>query len=73
LATKELKMKRNPTTAIPVSRRAVLQGAAALGGAAAVGGLFPRPAAAQGAALETRAAKLGFIALTDAAPLFVAD
>ncbi len=52
-----------------VSRRTVLQGAAALAG----GGVFPGIVMAQGAALETRAAKLGFIALTDAAPLFVAD
>lgn len=55
-----------------VSRRAVLQGAAALGGAGLAGG-FPGIAIAQGTALETKAAKLGFIALTDAAPLFVAD
>ena len=52
-----------------VTRRTVLQGAAALGGA----GLFPGIVMAQGTALETKAAKLGFIALTDAAPLFVAD
>ena len=55
-----------------VSRRTLLQGAAALGGASLAGGL-PGIAMAQGTALETRAAKLGFIALTDAAPLFVAD
>jgi nitrate/nitrite transport system substrate-binding protein len=59
-------MKNKPT---PLSRRSVLQGAAALAGA----GAFPGIVMAQGAALETRAAKLGFIALTDAAPLFVAD
>ena len=55
-----------------VTRRTVLQGAAALGGAGLAGGL-PGIAMAQGTALETKAAKLGFIALTDAAPLFVAD
>ena len=55
-----------------VSRRTLLQGAAALGGASLAGGL-PGIAMAQGTALETKAAKLGFIALTDAAPLFVAD
>lgn len=55
-----------------VTRRTVLQGAAALGGASLAGG-FPGIAMAQGTALETKAAKLGFIALTDAAPLFVAD
>lgn len=55
-----------------VSRRAVLQGGATLG-AAGIAGLWPLAARAQGGALETKAAKLGFIALTDAAPLFVAD
>ena len=59
-------MQSNTTT---VNRRTLLQGAAALGGA----GLFPSIVRAQGAGLETKAAKLGFIALTDAAPLFVAD
>jgi nitrate/nitrite transport system substrate-binding protein len=39
---------------------------------AAAGGLAARPARAAGAP-ETTKAKLGFIALTDAAPLFVAD
>ena len=34
--------------------------------------MWPLIASAQGAALETKAAKLGFIALTDAAPLIVA-
>ncbi|MCE3273420.1 MAG: bicarbonate-binding protein [Ramlibacter sp.] len=60
----------NPST--PVSRRSVLQGAAALGGAG-LAAAFPGIVMAQGTALETKAAKLGFIALTDAAPLFVAD
>lgn len=55
-----------------VSRRSVIKAGAALG-AAGVGGLWPAAAPAQGTALETKAAKLGFIALTDAAPLFVAD
>src|SRR5436305_2020618 len=55
-----------------ISRRSVLQGAAALGAAGAIGALTPLRARAQ-TALETKAAKLGFIALTDAAPLFVAD
>ncbi|WP_418317992.1 CmpA/NrtA family ABC transporter substrate-binding protein [Piscinibacter sakaiensis] len=54
-------------------RRTLLKRAAALGGAAATGALLPSIVVAQGSALETRAAKLGFIALTDAAPLFVAD
>jgi nitrate/nitrite transport system substrate-binding protein len=65
----ELSMHSNPPQ---VSRRSVLQAGAALG-AAGVAGLWPATARAQGPALETRAAKLGFIALTDAAPLFVAD
>ena len=56
-----------------ISRRTLNQ--AALGGAvaAAAGGLASRPARAQAARPETTKAKLGFIALTDAAPLFVAD
>jgi nitrate/nitrite transport system substrate-binding protein len=56
-----------------VSRRSVLAGAGALGAASFTGGLWPMAASAQGTALETRAAKLGFIALTDAAPLFIAE
>ena len=55
-----------------MTRRSVIRGAAALGGAALAGAL-PTIARGQGGALETKAAKLGFIALTDAAPLFVAD
>ncbi|MBP7565906.1 MAG: ABC transporter substrate-binding protein [Burkholderiaceae bacterium] len=54
-----------------LTRRTVLQ--AAVAGPAAATTLWPSRAFAQGAALETRAAKLGFIALTDAAPLFVAE
>jgi nitrate/nitrite transport system substrate-binding protein len=55
-----------------LSRRQLMQSAAALGAAGAIGALTPVRAGAQGT-LETKAAKLGFIALTDAAPLFVAD
>jgi nitrate/nitrite transport system substrate-binding protein len=62
-------MDQQPTKA---SRRTVIKAAAALGGTALAGG-FPGISIAQGTALETKAAKLGFIALTDAAPLFVAD
>jgi nitrate/nitrite transport system substrate-binding protein len=69
LRNQELTMQSNTNK---VSRRTVLQGAAALGGAS-VAGAFPGIVMAQGTALETKAAKLGFIALTDAAPLFVAD
>lgn len=54
------------------TRRAVLAAGGSLA-AAGITGLWPRQAAAQGGALETTRAKLGFIALTDAAPLFVAD
>jgi nitrate/nitrite transport system substrate-binding protein len=54
-----------------LSRRGVLQVAAA--GAVGVAPAMRSAVWAQGAALETKSAKLGFIALTDAAPLFVAD
>ncbi|QRR33005.1 ABC transporter substrate-binding protein [Hydrogenophaga sp. YM1] len=57
---------------IPLSRRRLIQQAGALGSAAFAGGLLS-PRAHAATALETKAAKLGFIALTDAAPLFVAD
>ncbi len=56
-------------------RRLLKTGLSALGGAAALG-LLPglgSLANAASAALETTKAKLGFIALTDAAPLFVAQ
>ena len=55
-------MQSKPNT---VSRRTLIKGALAAG--------FPGVVMSQGTALETKAAKLGFIALTDAAPLFVAD
>lgn len=61
------------STSNAVTRRGVIKGSAALGAASLAGSLWPLGASAQGNALETRAAKLGFIALTDAAPLFVAD
>ena len=56
-----------------ITRRQLLKagaGTAALLAAAKLN--FPAGAFAQGAGPETKAAKLGFIALTDAAPLFVA-
>ncbi|NIM41309.1 MAG: ABC transporter substrate-binding protein [Hydrogenophaga sp.] len=56
----------------PLSRRRLIQQAGALGSAALAGGLLSTRVHAA-TALETKAAKLGFIALTDAAPLFVAD
>ena len=52
------------------SRRSVLAGAAAT--VAALRASLPTGAFAQGAGPEVKCAKLGFIALTDAAPLFVA-
>jgi nitrate/nitrite transport system substrate-binding protein len=55
-----------------VSRRRLIQQAGALGSAALAGSLLSTRVQAS-TALETKAAKLGFIALTDAAPLFVAD
>ena len=61
-------MQHHSSPAHP-SRRAVLTGAAALAGALAA---FPRGVFAQGAGPETPALKLGYIALTDAAPLIIA-
>ena len=58
---------------IAATRRSALKGAtAALAVAAAAKASFPGGAFAQGAGPEVKGAKLGFIALTDAAPLFVA-
>lgn len=66
-------MNSKPRTS-NASRRGFIKHSAALGGAAMLGGLWSGSLlAAKSATLETRAAKLGFIALTDAAPLFVAD
>ena len=53
-------------------RQALRAGAAATALFAAVKANLPAGAFAEGAGPETKAAKLGFIALTDAAPLFVA-
>ena len=63
----------NPTSRRGLSRRQLLKatgGTAALLAAAKLN--FPAGAFAQGAGPEVKAAKLGFIALTDASPLFVA-
>src|SRR3954466_13968438 len=73
MALKELTMQGTSNKATTLSRRSLIKNAAALGGAGIAGGMWPAIASAQGTALETRTAKLGFIALTDAAPLFVAD
>ena len=57
-----------------LSRRGFIKQTAALGSAAMMGGLWSGNVfASNSGTLETRSAKLGFIALTDAAPLFVAD
>src|SRR5246127_4396862 len=63
----------NPTSGRALSRRQLLKaasGTAALLAAAKLN--FPAGAFAQGAGPEVKADKLGFIALTDASPLFVA-
>src|SRR4030081_1265485 len=65
--------KRTSQTSRHLSRRQILKataGTAALLAAAKLN--FPAGAFAQGAGPEVKAAKLGFIALTDASPLFVA-
>jgi nitrate/nitrite transport system substrate-binding protein len=54
-----------------VSRRQLLEATGAASAAAAAAAAFPSGAFAQGAGPEVSGAKLGFIALTDAAPLFV--
>jgi nitrate/nitrite transport system substrate-binding protein len=61
------------TPARKMSRRQILQaGAGTMALLAAAKLNFPAGAFAQGAGPEVKGAKLGFIALTDAAPLFVA-
>ncbi|MDP1672871.1 MAG: ABC transporter substrate-binding protein, partial [Burkholderiales bacterium] len=54
------------------SRRSMIKSVAGVAAASLIPAGFPAIVRAQGK-LETTAAKLGFIALTDAAPLFVAD
>ncbi|UIJ72229.1 CmpA/NrtA family ABC transporter substrate-binding protein [Aurantimonas sp. HBX-1] len=64
------------TSPISMNRRRFLGSTAATAGTAAlfsaIGASFPAGVFAQGAGPETPTAQLGFIALTDAAPLFVA-
>jgi nitrate/nitrite transport system substrate-binding protein len=55
-----------------LSRRQVLKTAAATAAVSSLGTLIPKPLYAAAAAPETTKAVLGFIALTDAAPLIVA-
>src|ERR1700716_1149801 len=71
--TTALMMKRTSQTSRHLSRRQILKataGTAALLAAARVD--FSAGAFAQGAGPEVKGAKLGFVALTDASPLFVA-
>ena len=60
------------TTASGLSRRTLLKSTAAAALAGVVKSAFPSGAFAQGAGPETTRAVLGFIALTDSAPLIVA-
>src|SRR5688500_16897177 len=55
-----------------ISRRQVLKTAAISAAAGGLSSLIPKPLYAASAAPETTAAKLGFIALTDSAPLIIA-
>ena len=55
------------------SRRSIIKSAASVAAAGLLPSAFSSVVRAADAKLETTAAKLGFIALTDAAPLFVAD
>ncbi|MBV9078808.1 MAG: twin-arginine translocation signal domain-containing protein, partial [Methylobacteriaceae bacterium] len=54
---------------LEITRRDALRGTGAALTAAAATAAFPGGAFAQGAGPEVKGAKLGFIALTDAAPL----
>jgi len=63
----------NRTPRSGISRRQILKGAAGTAALLAAAKLnFPGGAFAEGAGAEVKAAKLGFIALSDAGPLFVA-
>src|SRR5688572_18917212 len=55
-----------------ISRRHLIKTAAAAATAGSLGAILPKPLYAAGATPETTKAILGFIALTDAAPLIVA-
>ncbi len=61
-----------PTLSPRPSRRAALHNIAQLGVLAAAQSLFPAGAFAQGTGPEVKGTKLGYIALTDAAPLIIA-
>ena len=63
----------HPASRSGISRRQILKGAAGTAALLAAAKLnFPGGAFAEGAGPEVKAAKLGFIALSDAGPLFVA-
>ncbi len=64
--------KDSKSAGVNTSRRSIIKGATGVAAASLLPMGFPAIVRAQGK-LETPAAKLGFIALTDAAPLFVAD
>jgi nitrate/nitrite transport system substrate-binding protein len=61
-----------PALRVTQSRRDILRGAGAAAMSGALPGLFPSGVFAQGAGPETTKAVLGYIALTDAAPLVIA-
>ena len=63
---------RNRSIAGEISRRALLRGSQAALTVAAAKLAFPAGAFAQGAGPEVKGTKLGYIALTDAAPLVIA-
>src|SRR4051795_6243657 len=71
--TRAIMTKPTRKTSSVISRRQLLKASAATAALlAAAKANFPAGAFAQGAGPEVKGAKLGFIALTDAAPLFVA-
>jgi len=59
-------------TRVPMTRRALVRGTAAASLLGAIRTAFPSGAFAQGAGPETAKAQLGYIALTDSAPLIIA-
>jgi nitrate/nitrite transport system substrate-binding protein len=67
-----LKIVQRKNTVNGIARRQLLQGAGAIATVAAAKAAFPAGAFAQGAGPEVKGVKLGYIALTDAAPLVIA-
>ncbi len=66
------KIIKSDCASLELPRRKLLLGASALATAAAVKAAFPGGAFAQGAGPELKGTRLGYIALTDAAPLVIA-